>query len=256
MAGDGETLCFDPFSDGLPPEGRCPECGTAYDGSAIILHGWYAGWYGPMILQARGRNQLKAILLWALWTPLIALKTTGWWRLSALTPLAMAGVLVCLSRRGPDDVPPMQLRIGRDGLCCRTHPVYWGQAGIQQIGWTVVVIGQAIITLGIGGSYSLAPLFAMLTVAALIGLLFILQRVRRRTPRPAGIDRPVAWKDIGKISFRRRADGLALLQVRRGGWIGVLLQLSDEQHHALREVLHSRAPQAAWREEKRGRDSI
>jgi hypothetical protein len=201
-----------------------------------------------MILQARGRKQLKAILLWALWAPLIALKTTGWWRISALTPLAMASVLVYLSRRGPDDVPPMQLRIGRDDLCCRTHPVYREQAGIQQIGWMVVVIGQAIIPPRIGSRNSLVPLFAVLAVAVLIGLLFILQKVRRRRPRPSGIERPVAWKDVRRISFWRQADGFSRLHVRGGAWIEVLLQLSDEQFRALRDVLHSRAPQAAWRE--------
>lgn len=114
----GYRLC------GLPDAGRCPECGNAYDQSHIVIDGWADGSADPFLAWAsRQRLALIGPLLFAACIgTLMSLAFDGAMRWLALLPLAMILGCHAVSRRGVDDVPPIQLILGPQGYLKRVHP--------------------------------------------------------------------------------------------------------------------------------------
>lgn len=60
--------------EGLPPEGICPECGGAYDQSAIVLHGWACGHHSNL-----GTSRPAAAVGWALFAVVALWFSTRQW---------------------------------------------------------------------------------------------------------------------------------------------------------------------------------
>ena len=85
---------------GLPPEGRCPECGRGYDGETVILYGWGRGTHANVVT-SRGTVAVGMWILMSsgLFATLLNPAVPGAIRLAFLPFLAGLTIMVLWRRR-------------------------------------------------------------------------------------------------------------------------------------------------------------
>ncbi len=160
---------------GLPPAGRCPECGLAYDQSVIILYGWGLGAHASISTSSRGRAIWYVVLVGLFFV--IPLNSSHWHGAHlAMFALAIYGVLEAAylwSRRGGDHPGLVQVRIGEQGVT--QYDDLNGPSALREWEashqWAIplVMIPFSIVLFGVKGPY--LPYMALLAIALLVGLL-------------------------------------------------------------------------------------
>jgi hypothetical protein len=119
---------------GLPTEGICPECGSAYDQRTIILHGWARGGHGHVGNARPWVSALLALLLlglvWINW-----LSRNYLYLAWSVFVVAMMGL--ALWRRWNSPLPaPIQVRLSASG--CRQVDNPAADTGAAPTPWPAV----------------------------------------------------------------------------------------------------------------------
>ena len=205
---------------GLPGEGVCPECGTAYDGRFVILRGRAVG--ASATIDSAGPIRATALAIFSmsgLWLQqLFGLSISvafGHARLLAINIalIALALVLIAgtLRRRFSISGPPAQFWLSPNGYVLRgrteRHLVESpaGRATSRAALW-LAAIGTVVASVGFLVSHSCWSLLTI-TFAAIFATFVVLFERERRKPRTEMRLSPVRWPIVfkpwsGIASFR------------------------------------------------------
>ena len=104
---------------GLPPEGRCPECGRCYDQETIILYGWARGTHANA-LTSRGAVAVGMLMLMSAGTLAAILNpaSPGSMKLAMLAFLGGLTVTVLWKRRTVAANQPGLVQVHLSGTGC------------------------------------------------------------------------------------------------------------------------------------------
>jgi hypothetical protein len=249
---------------GLPEEGLCPECGTAYDQSQIILYGWGRA-MNESVATAKKSRLVWVILCsfgWVMIQGIGLISTPGFSRWFLIfAGIAVASTVVVFLRRSNNQHPGLiQVRLNARG--CVQYNSLEGPGPIAELFtahmWIIPAVVAAVLVFEFlrGGMDAIGFwIWFPLMMALSIGLWFSCRRFRKKIsamPDNAIADRNAAfrvevpWKKVSYYEIEQTSSGSYRICIEHKRWrftdfpIDAEIRCTAEQADCLRQWLKER----------------